>query len=141
MTWFQPPPTRPVEVKPISHQEAALHRADLVYVRRGTAASSLSPLYSGPYRVISRREKAFHVDIGGRDKVISAERLKPHLGRAPVLPATPPKIGRLPASPSGGIGGQGRPPEEAEMGGPPQGRVVWWELRKESSNSFELVCG
>jgi hypothetical protein len=65
MTRFQPPPTRPVEVKPVSHQEAALHKADFVYIRRGAAASSLSPLYSGPYRGISRGEKTFHVDIGG----------------------------------------------------------------------------
>jgi transposase InsO family protein len=32
MTRFQPPPTRPVEVKPASQQEAALHKADFVYV-------------------------------------------------------------------------------------------------------------
>jgi hypothetical protein len=36
-------------------------------------ASSLSPLYSGPYRVISRGEKTFQVDIGGRAEVITAE--------------------------------------------------------------------
>ncbi len=81
-------------------------------------ASSLSPLYSGPYRVISRGEKTFHVDIGGRDVVISADRQKPHLGQAPVQPASPPKRGRPPASPSGGVGGRGRPPEIAETGGP-----------------------
>ncbi len=73
MTRFQPPPTRPVEVKPASQQEAALHKADFVYVKRGAVASSLSPLYSGPYRVISRGEKTFHVAIRGRDEVISAE--------------------------------------------------------------------
>ncbi len=117
MTRFQPPPTRPVEVKTVSHQEAALHRADFMYIRRGAAASSISPLYSGPYRVISRGEKTFHMDIGGRDVVISTDMLKPHLSRAPVLPATPPKRGRPPASPGGGIGGQGRPPEIAETRG------------------------
>jgi hypothetical protein len=103
MTRFQPPPTRPVEAKPVSHQEAALHRADFVYIRRGAAASSLSPLYLGPYRVISRGEKTFHVDIGSWDEVISADRLKPHLGRTQGLPASPPKRGRPPASPSGGL--------------------------------------
>jgi hypothetical protein len=117
MTRFQPPHMRPVEVQLVSHQEGALHRADFVYIRRGAAASSISPLYSGPYRVISRGEKTFHVDIGGRDEVISADRLKPHLGRAPVLPATPPKRGRPPASPSGGIGGGVWPPEVAETRG------------------------
>ncbi len=111
MTRFQPPPTRPVEVKPTSQPEAALHKADFVYVKRGAVASSLSPLYSGPYRVISRGEKTFHVDIGGQDEVISADRLKPHLGQAPVQPAEPPRRGRPPVSPSGGVGGRGRPPE------------------------------
>ncbi len=79
MTRFEPPPTRPVADKPVSHQDAALHRADFVYIRKGAAASSISPLYSGPYRVISKGEKTFHMDIGGRDEVISADRLKPHL--------------------------------------------------------------
>ncbi len=118
MSQFQPRPTRPVEVKAVSQQEAALHRADFVYIRRGAAASSLSPLYSGPYRVISRGEKTFYVDIGGRDEVISAYRLKPHLGQATVLPASPLKRGRPPTSPSGGVGGRGRPPEIAETRGP-----------------------
>ncbi len=86
-------------------------QADFMYVKRGAVASSLSPLYSGPYRVISRGEKTFHVDIGGRDEVISADRLKPNLGQAPVQPASPPKRGRPPVSPSGGVGGRGRPPE------------------------------
>jgi transposase InsO family protein len=44
MTRFQPPPTRPVEVKPASQQEAALHRADFVYVKRGAVASLTSLL-------------------------------------------------------------------------------------------------
>jgi hypothetical protein len=121
MSQFQLPPTRPVEVKPASQQEAALHKADFVYVRRGAVASSLSPLYSGLYRVISRGEKTFHVDIGGRDEVISADRLKPYLGQAPVQPASPSKRGRPPASPSNGVGGRGRPPELAETGGPRSG--------------------
>ncbi len=118
MNRFQLLPTRPVEAKPVSQQQAALHTADFVYIRRGAEASSLSPLNSGPYRVISRVGKTFHVDIGGREEVISADRLKPHLGRAPVLPASPPKRGKPPASPSGGVGDRGRPPEIAETGGP-----------------------
>ena len=68
MTPFQPPPLRPVEVKLVSHQKAALQRADFVYIRRGAVASSISPLYSGPYRVISKRAKIFHVDIRVRDE-------------------------------------------------------------------------
>jgi hypothetical protein len=69
MSQFQPPPTRPIPVQHASHQEAVLHKAEFVYIRRGAAASSISPLYSGPYRVISRGEKTFHMNIGGRDEV------------------------------------------------------------------------
>jgi hypothetical protein len=45
MTRFQPPPTRQVADNPASRQEAALHRADFTYIRRGAAASSISSLY------------------------------------------------------------------------------------------------
>ena len=123
-TWGQLPTaaTREDEPVPASTHETGRGQAGLSaggcppqgglrVVKRGAVASSLSPLYLGPYRVISRGEKTFHVDTGGRDEVISADRLKPHLGQAPVQPASPPKRGRPPASPSGGVGGQGRPPE------------------------------
>ena len=117
MSQFQPPPTRPVPVQQASHQEAALHKAEFVYIRRGAAASSISPIYSGPYRVFSRGEKTFHVDIGGRDEVVSADRLKPHLCLSPLQPAVPPRQGRPPASSDGGTGGRGRPPEVADSSG------------------------
>jgi transposase InsO family protein len=117
MSRFQPPPTRPVPVQQISHQEAALHKAEFVYIRRGAAASSISPLYSGPYQVISRGKKTFHVDIGGLNEVVSADRLKPHLGLSPRQPAAPPRRGRPPASSDRRIGGRGRPPEVADSGG------------------------
>jgi hypothetical protein len=41
---FQPPPRRPVSDRQASQQEAALHKADFVYIKRGAAASSISPL-------------------------------------------------------------------------------------------------
>jgi hypothetical protein len=44
MSQFQPPPTRPVEVKPVSQQEAALHKANFVYVKRGRGLFSLTSL-------------------------------------------------------------------------------------------------
>jgi hypothetical protein len=114
MSQFQPPPTRPVEVKPASQKEAALHKADFMYVRRGAVASFTSLLGTVPSNL--QGEKTFHMDIGGRDEVISADRLKPHLGQAPVQLASPPKRGRPPASPSGGVGGRGRPPEAPARG-------------------------
>ncbi len=42
MNWFQPPPTRPVEAKPVFQQEATLHRADFVYIRGGGRQPLLS---------------------------------------------------------------------------------------------------
>jgi hypothetical protein len=51
---FQPPPMRPVPDRQASQEEATLHKADPVYIKWGAVASSISPLYSDPYQVISR---------------------------------------------------------------------------------------
>jgi hypothetical protein len=114
MTRFRPPPTRPVEVKPASQQEAALHRADFVYVKRGAVASSLSPLYSGPYRVISRGEKTFHVDIGGRADSRQAE-----------------------ASSRPGSSAAGRASQERQTSGLPQ----WWGRRPRTASRVAVTGG
>jgi hypothetical protein len=68
----------------------------MVYIWKGRAINPLSPLYDGPYRVLERREKYFRVDIGGRAEVVSADRLKPHLGPSRAVPAVPAKRGRPP---------------------------------------------
>jgi hypothetical protein len=46
--------------------------------------------------VIQAGEKTFHLAIGGREEVVSVDRLKPHLGLAPLLPAVPARRGRPP---------------------------------------------
>jgi hypothetical protein len=115
MRSMQPPPTRQ-----LSYAEAAsglqhLQQAEFVYVRKGGVVPPLSPLYQGPYRVLDRREKFFKLEVGGRPEVVSIDRLKPHLGTAPVTAASPPQRGRpkgpgpvaassstLPASTGGG---------------------------------------
>jgi hypothetical protein len=51
----------------------------------------LSSLYQGPYRVLDRREKFFKLEVGARPEVVSVDRLKPHLGMAPVTAALPPQ--------------------------------------------------
>jgi hypothetical protein len=48
-----------------------------MYIKRGTTSSALSPLYQGPYKVLTQGAK---VDVGCRKEVISAVRLKPHMG-------------------------------------------------------------
>ena len=89
----QPPPTRH-----ISYAEAAaglqhLLQAEYVYIRKGGVVPPLSPLYQGPYKVLQRTGKYFKIELGGRAEVISVDRLKPHLGTAPVEAAVPPQRG------------------------------------------------
>jgi transposase InsO family protein len=93
-----PPPTRPSYAAVAASPPLALLTADYVYVRRGGVLPPLSPVYSGPYRVVNRQDKFFSIDIGGDVKVISIDRLKPHCGTAPVSPAAPPLRGRPPAA-------------------------------------------
>ena len=69
---YQVPPTRKM-----SYAEAAckpslvLQRASHMYVRRG---GSLPPPYVGPYRVISRSDKWFLLDVGGKEEKVSTDR-------------------------------------------------------------------
>jgi len=91
--------TQPLPTRPLTYAEAAaglqsLQRADFVYVRKGGTVPPLSPLYQGPYKVLDRREKFFKLEVGGQPEVISVDRLKPHLGTAPVTAASPPQRGR-----------------------------------------------
>jgi len=65
-----------------------------VYVRKGGPGTPLSPLYSGPYQVLSSGPKVFKLRVGERVEVVSIDRLKPHRGAAPVQPAQPPARGR-----------------------------------------------
>ncbi len=88
--------TQPLATRPLTYAEAAsglqaLQRADFVYVRKGGMVPPLSPLYQGPYRVLDRREKFFKLEVGGQPEVVSVDRLKPHLGTAPVSAASPPR--------------------------------------------------
>ncbi len=81
---MQPPPTCQ-----ISYAEAAsglfqLQQADFVYVRKGGVVPPLSPLYQGPYKVLDKKEKFFKIEVGCQPEVVSVDRLKPHLGMAPV---------------------------------------------------------
>ena len=93
-----PLPTRPLSYAAVAATPpAALLSAKFVYVRRGGATPPLAPLYVGPYLVIDRQPKFFKVQVGTRTEVISIDRLKPHLGTAPVSPAVPPLRGRPPA--------------------------------------------
>jgi cleavage and polyadenylation specificity factor subunit 1 len=94
---FSPPATRPLTyAQAAAAPSAALMTADFVYIRKGGSAPPLSPLYVGPYRVISREAKFFQVQIGGKIDSVSVDRLKPHKGSALIVPATAPLRGRPP---------------------------------------------
>ena len=71
-----------------------LATAELVYVRRGAVSPPLTQCYSGPFKVLERGPKVFRLQVGEREEVVSADRLKPHTGTTPTLPAVPPRRGR-----------------------------------------------
>jgi hypothetical protein len=101
--------TAPLAARPLTYAQAAaavpktLLSASYVYVRRGGTTLPLTPLYQGPFLVKQSGPKFFKLLIGGREESVSVDRLKSHLGEAPVSPAAPPKRGRprlVPASTS-----------------------------------------
>lgn len=74
-----------------------------VFVRRDTHRNPLQTPYTGPYRVVSRSDKTFIVDCGGRDETVLVDRLKPaHVdATAPVPLSRPPAVdARLLAQPN-----------------------------------------
>ena len=92
-------PTRPPSASPgLSSLPDSLATADFVYIRYSGVSKPLTPAYSGPYAVLEQSSKSFKVDLGGRTDIISVDRLKPHLGTAPLLPASAPRRGRPPSS-------------------------------------------
>jgi transposase InsO family protein len=90
---------QPLPTRQLSYAEAAsglqqLQEAEFVYMRRGGVVLPLSPLYQGLYRVLEISQKFLSLKVGGRTEVVSVDRCKPHLGKAPLSPALPPQRGR-----------------------------------------------
>ncbi len=98
MSGFQPPGTWPQLQQPTCAALSSLMEAQFLNIKRGPAASSLSPLYADPYKVVERGQKYFWLDVRGRSEAVSVDRLKPHLGGSPLQPARPPKRGWPPAA-------------------------------------------
>ena len=71
-----------------------LQEAKFVYVWRGGTISPLAPVYSGPYCVLHAGPKVFTLEVGATRETVSVDRLKPHTGPLPVIPAVPAKRGR-----------------------------------------------
>jgi hypothetical protein len=98
--------TPALPTRPLTYSEAAsrpllqLQAADFVFVRKGEFnVPPLSPLYTGPFRVLARGPKFFTLDFGGRSENVSVDRLKPYQGSPDVTPVLPPQMGRPPRSP------------------------------------------
>ena len=74
-----------------------LNNCKYVFVQLGQK-TPLKPPYEGPFCVLKHGGKTFTLDIGGRNEVISVDRLKPaHLDFSnPVQVAVPPRRGRPP---------------------------------------------
>ena len=71
-----------------------LQEAPYVYMRRGGTIPPLAPVYSGPFRVLHAGPKVFTLEVGAMRETVSVDRLKPHTGQLPVIPAVTAKRGR-----------------------------------------------
>ena len=76
MNSLQPVPPR-VSRKPHLHMDSALQSSTRVFIRQDGVKKSLQQPYKGPFKILSRTEKHFTVDVDGQQEVISVDRLKP----------------------------------------------------------------
>jgi hypothetical protein len=94
LTYFQPLPMHQRSYEPADGVILeALFKAQFVYVRHGGVSPALSSKYQGPYRVVCSTQKYFKVQVGQCTEVISVDRLRLHLGTAPVSPPSPQRRG------------------------------------------------
>lgn len=55
----------------------ALHSCSHVFIREDRMKGSLEQPYKGPYKILSRTEKTFTIEVDGKKEVLSIDRLKP----------------------------------------------------------------
>ena len=73
---FTLPPPHHV-ASPSACVPAALASTEYVFVHKDASIQPLSQLYHGPYRVLSRQDKFFSLEIGSKQNTVSIDRLKP----------------------------------------------------------------
>ncbi len=78
-----------------------LAAANFVFVRRDSTAPSLTPPYTGPFKVLPRAIHTFQVQVGNRSKTISTHRLKACVSWSDTAAAVPPRRGRPPLAQPG----------------------------------------
>jgi cleavage and polyadenylation specificity factor subunit 1 len=76
----------------------SLSVAPFVFIRRDQHRNPLQAPYTGPYKVLESGPKAFRIEVGNREELISIDRLKPAYVDpiSPVPLAQPPRRGRPP---------------------------------------------
>ena len=79
----------------------SLRDAKFVFIRHDGHRGPFQRPYNGPFRVITSGDKTFCIMVGGREEIISVDRLKPaHVDlTGPVTVAQPPRHGRPPLQP------------------------------------------
>jgi len=95
----------PLSLRPPSQVVQDLMNCTHVFVRRDGHIPSLTPLYEGPYEVLSKSEKVFKLWMGARVDSVSITRLKPAYLPPGSCPALPPARGRP----------RGRPPRQINV--------------------------
>ncbi|XP_066904478.1 uncharacterized protein [Halyomorpha halys] len=75
---------RQLKPVPVNHKSSRsvfiykdLNRCSHIFMRTDRNKKPLEPAYEGPFRVITRFEKYFRLEIHGKDIAISIDRLKP----------------------------------------------------------------
>ena len=76
MQKLQPPSIQRHQQKK-SHVHNDLRTCLYVFMRNDTVKKPLQPPYDGPFQVLHRNDKHFTLDITGKKKVVSLDRLKP----------------------------------------------------------------
>ncbi len=75
--------------RPHTHVSSTLSEATHVFVRHDAVHTPLQQPYDGPFKVISRKDKYFTLDLKGRRDTVSVDRLKPaHLDQVSDPPPT-----------------------------------------------------
>ena len=119
MSGFRPVPARhnTPEVPDLPEQiPIALATCPMVLVCKDGHVPPLSPLYEGPYQVLSRSQRTFRLQVGSRVEVVSVQRLKPAITCDEEKPASPPRCGR----PSRRVSPDPPPPVPAHPRGRPR---------------------
>ncbi|CAB3378981.1 Hypothetical predicted protein [Cloeon dipterum] len=92
---FSPTPA-PDHSKPSFFIHPALQSASHVMLRIDAPTPPLSPHYTGPHRVLERTDKTFTLDLNGKPKTVTIDRLKPAFVESPEPPQPRPDHVDLP---------------------------------------------